>query len=578
MFMYCDDNEQTRALEDESFSFVSVNGRNCWIPKCPDELKPRVGMTFPNLEKAVLFYKEYARIAGFVVRLATSNSSAEIITIKLRRDTRCGCQARIQLNIGEGGRYRVYFFAESHNHSLESDIGKQFLTSHREMSLIDKQLVMECGKVRIGATKAHHIRKELCGGFMNIGATVTDYKNFKRDLKLYIGFIDAQMVVDNLSDKIKTCPGYSFEYFLDEVGILTRLFWADVILIRDNMIFGDVVSFDSTYRMNKYNLVFVPFTGVDNQLRSVTLAAGLISKEDVDSCTWLLTCFMKLSEREPSVIVTDQDASMKAAIATIFPSSRHRFCMWHITEKLQAKKLEKHASETFSYPVFKKIQSEMSESAYGCAIQSINEDELGRMYIINDAARNSIVLVVKIPDYLVMGRWHIDASRKHNPGMFLVDHENPNQTREQIMLASEIWFHVNAAICSFKTDVDSIRKFHDHIYEYVKVHVSSGGAHCSVNNNDFFRAVLQMPQPAAVVVNNPGLSRNKGCGKRIRGPREIGIEKSKKPLRSCGYCNELGLHDKRTCPKRAENDSRMRGATSEHGDVNFTLLDYTHSI
>ncbi|KAL9678036.1 hypothetical protein QQ045_015874 [Rhodiola kirilowii] len=52
-------------------------------------------------------------------------------------------------------------------------------------------------------------------------------------------------------------------------------------------------------------------------------------------------------------------------------------------------KLEKHASETFSYPVFKKIQSEMSESAYGCVIQSINEDELGRMYIINDAARNS---------------------------------------------------------------------------------------------------------------------------------------------------------------------------------------------
>ncbi|KAL9684964.1 hypothetical protein QQ045_022408 [Rhodiola kirilowii] len=196
-----DDNEQTHGLEDESFSFVSVNGRNCWIPKCPDEFKPYVGMTFPNLEKAVLFYKEFARIAGFVVRLDTSNSSVGIITIKYlvcqregfkpkskvvdsvntadhnsrsRRDTRCGCQARIQLNIGEGGRYRVYFFEESHNHSLESDIGKQFLTSHREMSLIVKQLVMECGKVRIGATKAHHIGKELCGGFMNIRATVTN--------------------------------------------------------------------------------------------------------------------------------------------------------------------------------------------------------------------------------------------------------------------------------------------------------------------------------------------------------------------------------------------------------------------
>ncbi|KAL9674097.1 hypothetical protein QQ045_030367 [Rhodiola kirilowii] len=50
-------------------------------------------------------------------------------------------------------------------------------------------------------------------------------------------------------------------------------------------------------------------------------------------------------------------------------------------------KLEKHASETFSFPVFKTIQSEISESAYGCAIQSINDNEASRMYIINDARR-----------------------------------------------------------------------------------------------------------------------------------------------------------------------------------------------
>ncbi|KAL9664732.1 hypothetical protein QQ045_020139 [Rhodiola kirilowii] len=52
-------------------------------------------------------------------------------------------------------------------------------------------------------------------------------------------------------------------------------------------------------------------------------------------------------------------------------------------------KLEKHASKTYSYPVFKKIQPEMSDSAYECGIQSINENETGRMYIINDAGRNS---------------------------------------------------------------------------------------------------------------------------------------------------------------------------------------------
>ncbi|KAL9661297.1 hypothetical protein QQ045_026121 [Rhodiola kirilowii] len=91
-----DNNEQTHALEDESFSFVSVNGRNCWIPKCSDELKPHVGMSFPNLDKAVLFYKEYAQIAGFVVRLATSNSSDGIITIKYLVCQREGSNKRVK--------------------------------------------------------------------------------------------------------------------------------------------------------------------------------------------------------------------------------------------------------------------------------------------------------------------------------------------------------------------------------------------------------------------------------------------------------------------------------------------------
>ncbi|KAL9687740.1 hypothetical protein QQ045_032147 [Rhodiola kirilowii] len=582
-----DNNEHTSALDDESCTFVSVNGRKCWIPKCLNELKPHVGMTFPNLDEAILFYKEYARIAGFVLRLVTTNRSDGIITIKYLVCQREGFKPKSKVVItmtGLGG-------------TLDLGVKQEF----REMSLIDKQLVMECGKIRIGATKARHIRIELCGWFMNVGATVTDCKNFKRDLKLYIGLNDAQMVVDNLSDKIKTCLGYSFEYFSDEEETLTRLFWADVISRRDTTIFGDVVSLDATYRMNKYNLVFVPFTDVDNQLRSVTLAAGLSSKEDVDSYTWLLTCFKKLLQREPSVIVTDQDASIKAAIATIFPYSRHRFACGILQKNCKRRycvgiskyrdsgflnsikhviwgeyndckefeeawwdlitKYDLHDNKWMAdmydirsswIPVYFRdvhigahlrttSRSESENLFFGRYIhrsltlvefffgfnsamdlqrqnkvqlyresrssvptlnsthkleKSINENETGRMYIINDYGRKN-------------------ASRKHNPGMFLVVPENPNQTREQITIASEIRFHVNATICSFKNDVDCIKKFHDHIYEYVKEHAPNSGVDRSSSNVDYFRVVLQMPQPADVVVHNPELSRNKGCGKRI---------------------------------------------------------------
>jgi hypothetical protein len=39
----------------------------------------------------------------------------------------------------------------------------------------------------------------------------------------------------------------------------------------------------------------------------------------------------------PHLITTDEDASMMAAIAQILPDTAHRFCMWHIMEKVPEK-------------------------------------------------------------------------------------------------------------------------------------------------------------------------------------------------------------------------------------------------
>ena len=39
----------------------------------------------------------------------------------------------------------------------------------------------------------------------------------------------------------------------------------------------------------------------------------------------------------PHLITTDEDASMMSAIAQILPDTAHRFCMWHIMEKVPEK-------------------------------------------------------------------------------------------------------------------------------------------------------------------------------------------------------------------------------------------------
>lgn len=54
----------------------------------------------------------------------------------------------------------------------------------------------------------------------------------------------------------------------------------------------------------RYNLVFVPLTGIDNHKRCVTFGANLLTKEDVGLYVWLCEQFKAMGQ-DPICIVTD---------------------------------------------------------------------------------------------------------------------------------------------------------------------------------------------------------------------------------------------------------------------------------
>ena len=85
-------------------------------------------------------------------------------------------------------------------------------------------------------------------------------------------------------------------------------------------------------------MVFVPFTGVDNNKKSITFAFGLLLKEDIESYVWLFQNFKDaMRGHEPFVILTDQDHAVRVAIEKVFKKVVHRFCMWHIMFKVPSK-------------------------------------------------------------------------------------------------------------------------------------------------------------------------------------------------------------------------------------------------
>nr|KAJ0184961.1 hypothetical protein LSAT_V11C900503530 [Lactuca sativa] len=91
------------------------------------------------------------------------------------------------------------------------------------------------------------------------------------------------------------------------------MFWADKTEKTYYNEFGDVMSFDATFHINKYGFVFVPFNVIDHHKLYVTAQAVLLSIEDVDSYKWLLQYFLKARSNIQPLLVLRSRCNTKAS-------------------------------------------------------------------------------------------------------------------------------------------------------------------------------------------------------------------------------------------------------------------------
>ena len=83
------------------------------------------------------------------------------------------------------------------------------------------------------------------------------------------------------------CLDFYFSVDLDEDGRLKNVFWADNRCRQAFKEFGDVVTFDTTYLTNRYDMPFAPFVGVNHHGQSTLLGCGIISNKDTRTFVWL---------------------------------------------------------------------------------------------------------------------------------------------------------------------------------------------------------------------------------------------------------------------------------------------------
>ncbi|CAI9304073.1 unnamed protein product [Lactuca saligna] len=345
--------------------YVSPGGTLYWTPIVLDDIKPKVSSKFNSYGEAETMYRKYALESGFDVRLGRvqkmkngiitnrhlvcnregNPNSSKLDTLDIRHKKtqrrkdlfRRNCKAKVVLEIIPGTlTYVVSDFVERHNHELFSKGNMHLSHSKRKLDYSQEIFIHNLSKQNIGPVKAHRLYSALQVGPSVRGGLVTDFKNARRDLNCYIGGRDAKFLVDKMNDRKKNVPSFTFEYKVSN-NRLNSLFWADETAKYNYNSFGDVISIDVTFSMNKYDMVFVPFTGIDNHKKCVTFGAGLLSKEDGVSYEWLLRAFLKAFRKQPQLVLSDQDPALKKAIDKVFPLAHHRLCMWYITKKLPNK-------------------------------------------------------------------------------------------------------------------------------------------------------------------------------------------------------------------------------------------------
>lgn len=254
---------------------------------------------------------------------------------KKRTLTREGCMARCIFKRTVEGKYEVAKLHEGHTHPLATPSKMHMLRSARDVNPVLKNMLRACHGNNIGTSKAFNLMKDQIGGLGNVGCMKRDLQNFHRDLKALNENSDAHMFIENFRRIQIKNPSFYFAYEMDEKNKLKHVFWADGISRKNYYLFGDAISFDTTYGTNKYSMIFAPFTGINHHRQSITFGAGFLANEKTESFVWLFEKFLEaMGGQKPIYIGTDQDPAMKKAIERVFDTSTHRFCIWHIMRKV----------------------------------------------------------------------------------------------------------------------------------------------------------------------------------------------------------------------------------------------------
>ncbi|GKC04842.1 FAR1-related sequence 5-like protein, partial [Tanacetum coccineum] len=208
----------------------------------------------------------------------------------------------------------------------------------------EKMFVIKAATNKIGATRAHNLLSSMKGGYEYVHGTTDDFKNHQRDVNVFIGESDAQMLINKMENRKMYVPNFTFQYKVEN-SELVAMFWADEVAKCNYKEFGDIVSFDATFNRTTY-IIESPLFGL---MRTT-------SRSESEN-----TFFKSFTSPEATLV------SFMMSYESAMERQRYRqealdFKTIDATPKCETKlAIERHAARVYTRTIFLLVQKEIVE-------------------------------------------------------------------------------------------------------------------------------------------------------------------------------------------------------------------------
>lgn len=211
----------------------------------------------------------------------------------------------IRLLRGEDESWYISKFVNEHNHPLSATNNQcRQWNSHNRIDQMTRDLVRHLRENNVQISRVCSIVGAVHGGNGHVAFRRQSIRSLCGRLAQESIEGDMEKTVKLFRDMRHRDPALVVKLDLDEDKRIRSLFWCHGGGRRDFSFFGDVVTFDTTYRTNLYNLPFGLFVGVNHHFQTIVFGAVLMTEESTESFEWAFRSFIDTMGRNPKTILT----------------------------------------------------------------------------------------------------------------------------------------------------------------------------------------------------------------------------------------------------------------------------------